>query len=324
MSKAGDSLRKILFEKMADGRIQLMFIPAYGKPCRLVGLLISAFFLVACQGDPTSTVSMITVTSSPAPDRDASVILLAESTQTPTATEVIPSETPIPSPIQTETPVPSATQTAVPRGALSWAQEARLYQASLKFLADNEDDATVIVRDQIDYLESLAEHPSLVCGPLSAVILRDAGLLPPDVDLHGFWLLNPRLRPSQIILETYFPPERYEWYRFDQSTAKFDFNAFPLLPGDFLYLYAGINGTFEHIITVTRVDEEGRAFTVTNLDTEEGFVIRELMLYDPNDPGVGQFYDWMNREINGMLGMTGDGGFDLWRPIGPVQDFAVR
>jgi hypothetical protein len=29
----------------------------------------------------------------------------------------------------------------------------------------------------------------------------------------------------------------------------------------------------------------------------------------------------MNREINGQLGMTGDGGFDLWRPIAPVQDY---
>jgi hypothetical protein len=221
----------------------------------------------------------------------------------------------------TSTPQPTATATITPRGALSWQQEERLYLTSLKFLAENEEDATIIVRDQIDYLESIAEHPSLVCGPLSAVILRDAGLLPSDVDLHGFWLLDPRLRPSQIVLETYFPPDHYEWYQFDTSTTKFDFNSFPLLPGDFIYLYAGINGTFEHIITVSRVDEEGRAYTVSNLATEEGFVIRELMLYDPNTPGVGQFYDWMNRDINAWLGMTGDGGFDLWRPIDPIDDY---
>ena len=220
--------------------------------------------------------------------------------------------------------MPSATPSPTPRGALSWAQEVRLYESSLKFLADNEDDATIIARDQIDYLEGIGEHPSLVCGPLSAVILRDAGLLPPDVDLHGFWLLDPRLRTSQIILETYFPPDRYEWYHFDTPTTEFDFNAFPLLPGDFIYLYAGRNGTFEHIITVSRVDQAGRAYTVSNLGTDDGFVIRELMLYDPNHPGEGQFYDWMNREINGWLGMTGDGGFDLWRPKAPVQDYAVR
>jgi hypothetical protein len=198
-----------------------------------------------------------------------------------------------------------------------------LYEASLKFLAENEEDAIVVVRDQIDYLESLAEHPSLVCGPLSAVILRDAGLLPLDADLHGFWLLDPRTRGSQIVLETYFPKDRYEWYHFDTSTTAFDFDSFPLLPGDFIYTYAGINGTFEHMITISRVDETGRAYTVSNLETEDGFVIRELMLYDPNDPGVGQFYDWMNREINALLGMTGDGGFDLWRPMFPVQDYVA-
>jgi hypothetical protein len=247
----------------------------------------------------------------------------------PTNIPSTPTTSPSPTMVErrlTETPTPTATRTttptATPRGALTWEQEERLYQSSIKFLAENEDEATIIVRDQIDYLQSIGEHPSLVCGPLSAVILRDAGLLPPDVDLHGFWLLNPRLRPSQKILETYFPADRYEWFQFDSSTTDFDFGAFPLLPGDFVYLYAGINGTFEHIITVTRVDDEGRVYTVSNLATEEGFVIRELMLYDPNDAGVGQFYDWMNRDINAWLGMTGDGGFDIWRPIAPVKDYA--
>jgi hypothetical protein len=278
-----------------------------------IAILSFSVILVACQEAPTVVVSTVQVTSSPIPATATSKPPTPTVTQSPTGTEIEPSVT----------PTPSKTPTTTPRGALGWTQEKRLYEASKKFLAENEDDATDIVRDQIDYLEGVGEHPSLVCGPLSAVILRDAGLLPPDVDLHGFWLLDPRLRPSQIILETYFPPERYAWYQFDTSTTEFDFEKFPLLPGDFIYLYAGINGTFEHIITVSRVDEAGRAYTVSNLATEDGFVIRELMLYDPNDPGVGQFYDWMNREINGWLGMTGDGGFDLWRPILPVKDYAL-
>lgn len=281
------------------------------KIAHLVGFFLLAVVISACQGVPTSALSKLTVTSSPLPATITSLPVTSTETPKPTKTEVVP----------TKTSLPSATPTATPRGALSRKQEERLYETSLKFLANNEDDATIIVRDQIDYLESIGEHPSLVCGPLSAVILRDAGLLPLDVDLHGFWLLDPRLRPSQIILETYFPPDRFEWYQFDTSTTEFDFEAFPLLPGDFIYLYTGINGTFEHIITVSRVDEAGRAYTVSNLATQDGFVICELMLYDPNDPGVGQFYDWMNREINAWLGMTGDGGFDLWRPIAPVQEY---
>jgi len=280
----------------------------------LLGIWIFALVLTACQGvPPTTALSTAEVTNTVIPATVTHLPPTFTETPPPTETKIIP----------TETPLPSTTPTAIPRGALTWEQEAHLYDASLMFLAENEDGATIIVRDQIDYLEGIGEHPSLVCGPLSAVILRDAGLLPPDVDLHGFWLLDPRLRPSQIILETTFPPERYEWYQFDTSTTEFDFDAFPLLPGDFIYLYTGINGTFEHIITVSRVDEAGRAYTVSNLATEDGFVIRELMLYDPNDPGVGQFYDWMNREINGWLGMTGDGGFDLWRPMAPVKDYMV-
>lgn len=227
-------------------------------------------------------------------------------------------------PSTTLTPSPSAiphSPTPTPRGALTWEQEQRLYQTSLTFLAEDEEAATEVVR-RIDYLASEAEDPSLACGPISAAILRDAGLLPPDTDLHGFWLLDPRNPVSQKVLRTYFPKDRYAWYQFDTPTTEFDFAAFPLLPGDFLYLYAGINGTFEHIITVTRVDAGGRAYTVSNLATEDGFVIRELMLYDPARPGVGQFYDWMNRDLNGWLGMTGDGGFDLWRPLPPVRDYA--
>ena len=291
-----------------------MFIRIIFEKVLILILLVLAFGMAACQGVSTSAPETVVISETQIP--------LTPTRLLPTPTVSPPTTTTESAP--TATALPSATPTATPRGALSWEQEARLHQASLKFLADNEDDATIIVRDQIDYLESIGEHPSLVCGPLSAVILRDAGLLPADVDLHGFWLLDPRLRPSQIILETYFPPDRYEWYHFDTSTTEFDFNAFPLLPGDFIYLYAGKNGTFEHIITVSRVDEAGRAYTVSNLGTDDGFVIRELMLYDPNHPGQGQIYDWMNREINAWLGMTGDGGFDLWRPKAPVQDYVVR
>jgi hypothetical protein len=74
------------------------------------------------------------------------------------------------------------------------------------------------------------------------------------------------------------------------------------------------------MLTVTRVDEAGRAYTVTNINTNDGYVIREVLLYDPANPGVGQLYDWTNREINRRLGMTGFGGFDVWRIRKPVSD----
>jgi len=289
------------------------------------GIFILVVILVACQSANAGTIVLSTLTSSPLPPSAT----LVPPTSTLTASPEVVDDLPLPSatlpPTKTQTLTPTPTATPTPRGALSWDQEERLYQSSLQFLADTPADATTVVRDQIDYLVSNGEDPSLACGPISAAILRNAGLLPPDTDIHGFWLLDPRIRGSQIVLETYFPKDRYEWYQFNTSTIQFDFNAFPLLPGDFIYLYAGnYGGSFEHMIVVTRVDEAGRAYTVSNLATEEGFVIRELMLYDPQQPGVGQLYDWLNRELNGKLGMTGDGGFDLWRPVAPVQDYATQ
>jgi hypothetical protein len=90
-----------------------------------------------------------------------------------------------------------------------------------------------------------------------------------------------------------------------------------LYAGDFLYLFAGDSGSFEHMLVVSRVDESGRAFAVTNLNTTEGVVIREVMLYDPNEPGKGQFYEWTNR-ANDALGRTGYGGYWLWRLKAPL------
>jgi hypothetical protein len=92
-----------------------------------------------------------------------------------------------------------------------------------------------------------------------------------------------------------------------------------LKAGDFLYLYAGDPGSFEHMLTVSRVDGSGKAYAVTNINTTEGYVIKEVLLYDPAQPGVGQFSDWMNRKY-GKLGLTGFGGFLLIRFDTPVPE----
>jgi hypothetical protein len=279
------------------------------------------FFLVACQptasaipASPANTAVAASVTPSP-----KIVVAVTDSTGvayapriSPTATNIPSTATPIP---PTDTPSPTFTPT--PRGALTWGQQQLLYEASQRYLADTTDKANQIIRQQIDYLPGNVEDVSLVCGPLSAILLREASVLPPDTDLHAFWLLDPRTRPNQITLETYFPKDRFAWYHFDTPMDQFDYNAFPLLPGDFLYLYPGRNGTFEHMIAITKVDDAGRAYTVSNLNTTEGFVIRELMLYDPTQPGIGQIYDWANFELNKWLGLTGGAGFDLWRLAKP-------
>ena len=161
-----------------------------------------------------------------------------------------------------------------------------------------------------------------MCGPLAIAELRDAGLLNRTIDPHDFWLLRPDTN-AETIRRT-FPAEHFEHFRFTQSIRDFDFTKFPLKTGDLLYLYAGEEGTFEHILTVTRVDEEGRAYTVTNLNTQPYpdyyYVIREVMLYDPHQPGAGQFYEWTDETTNNWIGLTGFGGFEVWRFAAPVQD----
>ena len=147
-------------------------------------------------------------------------------------------------------------------------------------------------------------------GPLAAAILREGGVISPDTSLYNFWLLNPRIDGHKI--SVFFPENLFELTQIRTPIIEYAFAKNPLKAGDFLYLYAGPNGTFEHMLTVTRVDESGRAYTVTNVNTDDGYYIDEFMLYDPNAPKTGLFYRWNDREYD-HLGLTGSGGFDIWQ-----------
>ncbi len=225
--------------------------------------------------------------------------------------DTLPPDTPHLTP-DTSTPDTSTT-------ILTPTQKERLNQAARSFLAPTQEDA-LAVAEKLDYVQY--PDPSNLCGPLAISQLRQASLISRYVDPHDFWLLRPDTNANTLART--FPEDRFEHYVFKQSTGEFDFNQFPLQAGDFLYLYAGRQGTFEHILTVTRVDGRGRAFTVTNLNTQPHpnyyYVIEEVMLYDPGQPGVGQFYDWTNPSKNAWIGLTGYGGFEVWRFKVPVQD----
>ncbi|MBI5933328.1 MAG: serine hydrolase [Chloroflexi bacterium] len=253
-------------------------------------------------------------------------------TPTPSAPTLPPpvTSTPLPPTPDTPTPVPSTPDTSPPTpdsipfgdtDILTLAQKDRLNQIAQAFVSSTQEEA-LAKAEKIGFVQYA--DPSNMCGPLSIAQLRDAGLLDRYVDPHDFWLMRPDTN-AETIRKT-FPEDRFEHFLFKQSTAEFDFIKFPLKAGDFIYLYSGKNGTFEHILTVTRVDEAGRAYTVTNLNTQPYpnyyYVIREVMLYDPAQPGVGQFYDWTNESKNNWIGLTGYGGFELWRFKTPVQDFS--
>lgn len=262
-------------------------------------LALSACGVNANTPSPTASLQPATQTASPTPT--------TTSTPTPTSTNTpIPSATPVP---------PTATLT------LGQQREARLYEASLHYLADTAEEADLVARE-INFASGPHESADNACGPLTVAILRDGGYLPEDANPHDMWLLCPRedipeCNGLNILDQQYFPLSEYDYIRVEESIGSYDWAKNPLQPGDWLYLFVrkGIskyNG-FDHMLAVTRVDDRGRAYSVTNINKGEGFVIQEELLYDPRRAGEGLFSELTNDQLRKELGMTGTAGFLLVR-----------
>lgn len=221
----------------------------------------------------------------------------------------------------TNTFQPTLTSTLPPtpqppyRGALDAEQRDLLNRVAQQYISLTPEEAqtTAIA---LDFIGRNA-NPATICGPLSLAILQQAGLVDQSIDLADFWYLDPRPGHDERLLQVVFPADRFEKIEQDLPLNQVDFTRDPLYPGDFLYLFAGDSGSFEHMIVVSRVDDTGKAYAVTNLNTQEGVIISEVMLYDPDEPGVGQFYEWTDW-VNRYIGRTGYGGYWLWRPIPPA------
>ena len=235
---------------------------------------------------------------------------------TPTAVPPTLTDPSLPATI-TASPFPTPTQSAIYKGALTASQQELLNTSAQAYLSETPDEAVKTVIRMAYTNPPAYANPATVCGPLSLAILQDTGLVSKDFLLHDFWYLNPRPQHQENYLKKVFPADQFEKIEQPLPIDKVDYTADPLYPGDFLYLFAGNNGSYEHMLVVSRVDEAGRAYSVTNLNTTYGVIITEVMLYDPAQPGVGQFYEWTNFE-NRKLGRTGYGGFWLWRPINPL------
>ena len=249
------------------------------------------------------------VQTSPATLSSATPLPLQPTSQ-PTALQLTPTPA-------LETPVVDPTFQLSSACVLTSAQRSRLETVSRKFLADSDIEALWVAQD-LDYI-GINGQPATMCGPLAVAILQDAGLVDPNFDRANFYLLNPRPGYGDGFVESLFPTSRYLKVVEERVIKEVDYQAEPLCPGDFLYLFAGESGSYEHMLVVTRVDEAGRAYTVTNIDFGFGFRVEELMLYDPAQPGVGMFTDWTSRP-HPQVGRTGYGGFWLWRPKAPIPD----
>ncbi len=197
----------------------------------------------------------------------------------------------------------------LPPEVCAWVRMLR--RAALKHRAPTPQSALALARS-LEYAEHA--HPLTMCGPLAASILWEAGVLPRRSMIPEFWLLDPDV--DQRLLEEAFPPER--WRRFDFYNipiSMFDFRRFPLIPGDVVYLYAGWRYRgFEHVLVVSYVDPQGRVYAVNNVGTPEGYIVDEVLLYDPNDPTQGYFIWWNDHSKKAWLGgLTGTAGFSVWR-----------
>ena len=197
-------------------------------------------------------------------------------------------------------------------GPLSHPQQVALFRASLAFsrttVAESVEESIAI--NGVGYGD-----PSNICGPLAIAILRAAQLVPAETVPHDFWLLDPRTPTDQEKLAQVFPEDRYDHLSVSTAINAVDWSATPLEPGDFVFIWHGPGGNFDHMLVVTRVDREQRAYAVTNFGTTAGYIIAETMLYDPADPSAGIFHEW-TKEKNAVLGSTGFGGYEIWRMHG--------
>jgi hypothetical protein len=282
-----------------------------------IGMSIASLFIpgmiisprvAAAQPMETTTATPTAYTSTPAP---TSTVLPPTSTNTPTpflsaATTDIVTATPAFSDLLLWS-LQEGYLSQV--GPLELGDQVRVYEASLKYIRPSEYKS----RRLGEHINGLGYGaPSNICGPFSIAILKEAGIVSPDLDPHDFWMLNPDDSGARQSLAQAFPPNKFESSRIHVKLDEFDWVENPLYPGDFVYIYAGSGGNFEHMLVVNRVDSHGRAYAVTNHNTEDGFIITEVLLYDPARSDLGMFSTWAVWP-NAELGSTGFGGFEVWR-----------
>lgn len=171
-----------------------------------------------------------------------------------------------------------------------------------KYIAKSEAEAIKLAQE-LNFIgsESPYEHPSNMCGPLAASVLKDLGILPAgfEVNPSKFWLANPdrldRLLPQPMFQKTVMN-ESVDHVEFDWRI------------GDFIYL---TGGDFDHMLTISKVDAAGKVYGISNYKNAEGkFVVDEFLLLDSTDPSVGLFKEWPKPEHSGT---TGQSGVFVWR-----------
>lgn len=288
-----------------------------------IGGLISIIFFttlafippaaVAQQSSPPPLFTAANTQAPPSPlpftSSPLSTGVTATYTYTPTMSAIPEEQIPSATPTLSSAELLLATGELTLAGPLSREQQLSIYNAAITFIAPSNAEAK---RMSVEINQLQFSDPSTTCGPLSLAILQRAGILGPEIVPHDFFLINPDLGKDRLTIKSILPPDQWNNTRHKVKINKEDWGANPLYPGDFLYIYAGSQGNFEHMLVVSRVDVLGRRYAVTNYNAGQGFIIDEVLLYDPADPNVGMFAEWMRRPFQ-ETGSTGYGGYELWR-----------
>jgi hypothetical protein len=293
----------------------------FGIGALLASIFFAGFFFIpqfnafgqnlvfGVQNTPISTIALMpTVQSTATATATATTTITATITENPKFTST-PTQLPSPTATLTSAEIMVSNGEIAFTGPLTHEQQIKLYEASLFFAAPTYKESKKM-SEMIN--NARFSDPNTTCGPLSIAILQKAGILSADLVAHDFFLINPDLGKDRIIIKSVFAPEQYTDTRYKIRIDQVDWNATPLVPGDFIYIYSGTGGNFEHMLVVTRVDSLGRAYSVTNYNTEQGFVITEALLYDPADSNTGLFSQWTEKQFQ-KLGSTGYAGFEVWR-----------
>lgn len=180
------------------------------------------------------------------------------------------------------TPWPTSTA-GTGSGGLPWSREqlSILGDSQTKFIAARPQDVQALLK------KLGVEDASLADGPLAAAMMVEAHLLPKEVDLRRFWLLD--MRENLQLVEKLLPHEEFDWIVRMGSPAQMDFIGNPLLAGDLIYLVPEREEGYGKYVFVHRVNSTGATYAITNVydEVSQGYRIEEVPLYDPAQPGTG-------------------------------------
>jgi hypothetical protein len=182
------------------------------------------------------------------------------------------------------------------------------------YLAGNCMDADQVAQNTMNIWSA-----SVMCGPLTWSILRDANSFPYRIGSwsnsdRAFVAANPRWTGQPWAT---FDPETFDLIHILTPLPGYDFqNNGNLYPGDVVYSFSTLYvtpGYFDHIFLVAGIGPNDSRLSITNMIQAypiHSCRVQEVTLYTPGQREEGV----VNHEWNGFgYGRTGTTGFDIFR-----------